>query len=202
MTVKILTIKDIGPDKWDAFVRSHPDGSLYHLSSWHRTIEESYGYQTLYYVVTGGNGEIRAAVPAVNLKNLFLGRRTVSYPFSDYCDPLVTSRDEFPEILESISASRGNAEFRTRNFRGPVEGLRADSSFSNYSINLEDDPETLYSRLHKSCVQRRIRKSEKEGVEIRKGTRLRISGCSISSTWKQGGDRGCPLSPIGFSGIY
>ena len=81
----------------------------------------------------------------------------------------MTSRDEFPEILESISASRGDAEFRTRNFTGSVEGLRADSSFSNYSIALDDGPGVLYSRLHKSCVQRRIKKSEREGVEIREG---------------------------------
>ena len=69
------------------FVRSHPMGSLYHTSAWHRAIEDSYGYKTRYYVVFDSEGAIRSGMPVVNLRNLFLGRRNVCYPFSDYCDP-------------------------------------------------------------------------------------------------------------------
>ena len=52
MAVKILTIHDIGPEKWDVVrALSHPQGSLYHTSAWHRAIEESYGYKTRYLVL-------------------------------------------------------------------------------------------------------------------------------------------------------
>ena len=46
MAVKILTVHDVGPENWDAFVKSHPQGSLYQTSAWHRAIEDSYGCKT------------------------------------------------------------------------------------------------------------------------------------------------------------
>lgn len=173
MSVNILTMQELGPKKWDAFARSHPHGSLYHTSAWHKVIEDSYGYKTRYYVIHDSEGAIRSSLPAVSLRNLFLGRRSVCYPFSDYCDPLVKGREDLTELLGCLAESAEPFEIRTHQLQHPVEGARGDDSYSNYVIDLENDREILYSRLHTSCIQRKVRKSEKSGVRIREGSGLR-----------------------------
>ena len=173
MSVKILTIQELGPEKWDTFARSQPDGSLYHLSAWHRVMEDSYGYQTRYYVIHDSEGAIRSALPAVNPRNIFLGRRNVSYPFSDYCDPLVNTREDLLDsLVKCLRESAEPFEIRTFHPGWPIEGVSADDSFFNYSIPLQKKPEVIYSRLHPSCIQRKIRKSGKSGVKVRQGSGL------------------------------
>ncbi len=172
MAVKILTINDIGPEKWDTFVRNHPHGSLYHTSAWHKAIEDSYGYKTWYWVLPGSDGNIRSAMPVVNLRNLFLGQRNACYPFSDYCDPLVTNREDLLALVDCLAETPEPFEIRTNHLLWPIEGASTDNSFFNYSIPLQEKPEVIYSRLHPSCIQRKIRKSVKSGVKIREGNGL------------------------------
>ena len=172
MAVKILTIQDIGPEKWDVFVRNHHHGSLYHTSAWHRAIKDSYGYKTRYLVLPDTGGNIRSALPVVSLRNLFLGRRNVSYPFSDYCDPLVNDREDLLALVKCLSESPEPFEIRANHLVWPMEEISAEDSFFNYSINLKENKDELYARLHPSCIQRKIRKSEKSGVKIREGDGL------------------------------
>jgi Acetyltransferase (GNAT) domain len=172
MAVKILTIQDIGPGKWDSFVSRHPHGSLYHTSAWHKVMEDSYGYKTRYYVIHDSEGLIHSALPVVNLWNLFLGRRNVCYPFSDYCDPLVENQEDLLALVNCLGQSAEPFEIRANHLPWPIDGMSPDDSFFNYSISLLEDPEVIYSRLHPSCIQRKIRKSEKSGVVIREGMGL------------------------------
>ncbi|MFH1966119.1 MAG: GNAT family N-acetyltransferase, partial [Acidobacteriota bacterium] len=106
------------------------------------------------------------------LWNLFLGRRSVCYPFSDYCDPLVKNREDLISLVSCLGESVGDFELRTYHPGSALEGTHADDSFSNYSISLQDEPAILYSCLHSSCIQRKIKKSEKSGVKIREGNGL------------------------------
>jgi len=172
MAVKIFTMQELGREKWDTFVRNHPHGSLYHTSAWHRAIEDSYGYKTRYLVLPDPGGNIRSAMPVVNLRNLFLGRRNACYPFSDYCDPLVNNREDLLELVNCLAESAEPFEIRTHHSGWTIEGISADDSFFNYSIPLQEKPEVIYSRLHPSCIQRKIRKSRKSGVKIREGSGL------------------------------
>ena len=169
MGIEQHTIDEIGPGRWDAFVRSHPHGSLYHLSAWHRVMKWSYGIETKYLVIFDESGEIRAGLPIVNLRNLFLGRRSVCYPFSDYCDPLVTKNEDLVKLVKFLTESAEPFEIRTHQLQFPVEGIGIDDSYSNYVIDLKNERGVLYSRLHSSCIRRKIRKAEASGILIREG---------------------------------
>ena len=51
MTHKEITIEKLNPalcEKWDAYVKSHPHGSFFHLCGWQRVIEQVYGHETIY----------------------------------------------------------------------------------------------------------------------------------------------------------
>jgi FemAB-related protein (PEP-CTERM system-associated) len=90
---------------WDAYVRGHPNGTLYHLSGWEKVIQRAYGHRT-YYLAAGMGAPTRSLesdklqeeskqdpqaetpsvvgiLPLVYLKHPLFGNRLVSIPFFD-----------------------------------------------------------------------------------------------------------------------
>jgi len=164
--IEQYTIDDIGPGRWDAFVRAHPHGSLYHLSAWHRVMRRSYGIETRYLVDRDEDGEILSGIPVARPRSLLVGRRNISYPFSDHCDPLVRDGAGLEEMIEYLSGQSDPFEIRACRLEDEIIGIPVDRSFSNYSIPLGLGLEALYSRLHSSSVRRRIERAGKAGVEV------------------------------------
>jgi len=190
--IKVLTLDELGKEKWDLFVSNHRHSSIFHTSAWHRTIETSYQYETKYHVVQNPDGTIRSAIPSMTVRNLFLGKRTVCFPYSDHCDPLLGDPSDFERLTKSVinTAPNGNVEFRFYKVNRDVPGLNKDESYVNYVLPLREPvdenffilsssfflPESinhlynnLHNNLHPSCIQRQIRKAQKNGVTVREG---------------------------------
>ncbi|MFZ1130804.1 MAG: hypothetical protein WAN38_08530, partial [Terriglobales bacterium] len=49
--------------RWDAFVSWHPDGLIYHHSSWLIALEEEYGQKCVSLACADSGGQIRAVLP-------------------------------------------------------------------------------------------------------------------------------------------
>lgn len=69
--------------EWDSFVECHPEGRFFLLSGYKQVIEETYGYEGLYYLFKK-DGEILAVLPSFELSSLLSGRRLLSSPFAEY----------------------------------------------------------------------------------------------------------------------
>ncbi|MDR0715886.1 MAG: FemAB family PEP-CTERM system-associated protein [Azoarcus sp.] len=69
--------------RWDAFVRSTPQATFFHLSAWQRIIGEVFGHRTFFLYVERG-GEIIAVLPLAEVKSLLFGHALVSLPFCVY----------------------------------------------------------------------------------------------------------------------
>lgn len=68
MQVKII---DAPKDRrWDNFVSGYKFSTIYHHSTWKETIERTYGYISLYFVVEGNNGKLKAGIPFFLIKKL------------------------------------------------------------------------------------------------------------------------------------
>ena len=166
----LKTIDELGADRWDRFVENHPHGSVYHTSAWHRVIEKAYGYSPRYLVLTDEQGEIRAGLPFTTVRNLFLGERMVAFPFSDYCDPLAETDEHRAELTSrffSLAPESGLKGAEIRFYRNADE--LSEPTISNFVLDLRSGEEAIFQRFHKSCIQRVIRKAEREEVEIVSG---------------------------------
>ncbi len=187
--VQILTREELGSAKWEEFISNHENSSIFHTPQWHKTIENSYRLTTQYHVIFDPGGAIRSAIPSMNVRNLFLGKRTVCFPYSDHCDPLLGDPEDFGELTNSVMdhSPNGNVEFRFYKVGREVPGLNQDDSYVNYVLPLRSEnaelsdsmiPDSctqidlLFSSLHKSCIQRQIRKAQKNGVTVRQGKSL------------------------------
>ena len=69
--------------RWDAFVRSCPDATFFHLSGWQPVIEQSFGIKTWFYYVEQ-DGQILGVLPLAQIKSRLFGHSLGAMPFCVY----------------------------------------------------------------------------------------------------------------------
>src|SRR5207249_1130974 len=88
---------------WDAFLATHPGASFFHSAAWAKVLHETYGYEPVYFTVSEDK-RLLALLPVMEVNSWLTGRRGVSLPFTDACEPLdhdASFRDSIiPEAIE------------------------------------------------------------------------------------------------------
>ena len=162
-------------DRWDRFVQSHRNGSLYHHSLWKEVIANTYGYEPHYYIVQS-RGSIRAAVPFFLIRSAITGTRLVSLPFSDTCNPLVDDADDLRLILVQARDVANKIEAKEIEIRCIGDQAISDpkfvlrqSSHVNHRLRLSEELNVIKAGFHKNYILRNIKKAEREKVRINVG---------------------------------
>lgn len=70
-------------ERWDAYVRAHPDASLYHLFGWRDVFHRTYGHKNYSLMATAPGGAVVGVLPLVHFSHVIFGNRLVSLPFVD-----------------------------------------------------------------------------------------------------------------------
>src|SRR6266478_10239438 len=76
--------------EWDAFVRSMPGGSPFHLLAWKRAVETTFGHRPRYIMAVSEHG-IEGVLPLFEVRGLLGGRGLVSVPYGVYGGVCATS---------------------------------------------------------------------------------------------------------------
>ncbi|MEZ6085523.1 MAG: hypothetical protein R3E58_16645 [Phycisphaerae bacterium] len=77
-----VSLGDEAPaQKWDAYVRAHKQGTLFHLTPWLNSVEKSFGHTSRHFVALRGS-EIVGVLPLVEIRSMFGGRMLVSVPYA------------------------------------------------------------------------------------------------------------------------
>lgn len=97
--MQIIEATKVNRDKWDAYVKNHPEGSPFHLFAWHEAIEKSFRHKPLYFLSLKGE-EINGILPLFQVKSLLFGNILSSLPFAAYGGILADSDDAFQLLLE------------------------------------------------------------------------------------------------------
>jgi hypothetical protein len=103
------------------------------------------------------------------------GRRLVSLPFSDHCEPLVRERAKLETLVADLERQSRIEGCRYAELR-PVTGIDSEplrfsntSSFILHRLDLRPHVDDLFRRLHPSCVQRKIRRAARERLTVEVG---------------------------------
>jgi Acetyltransferase (GNAT) domain len=104
------------------------------------------------------------------VSSLFTGRRGVSMPFSDFCQPLVfnrsTDEDELFEALLELGLERKWSYFEVRGGRGSLSRAAvAAERFYGHKLDLTAGADDVFARFENS-VGRAIRKAQKSGLTV------------------------------------
>ncbi|GAB4390626.1 MAG: hypothetical protein Kow0025_23940 [Thermodesulfovibrionales bacterium] len=165
--MKLEVINPTFYPSWDEMVLAHPGHSFFHSAAWARVLEESYGYTPFYFTAFSGGG-ISALVPVMEVRSVITGKRGVSLPFSDHCEPMASDGGEFRELFEAAARFGGSSGWRYLEIRGSNEFLSHvphHCYYYGHSLDLRGGEGRIYAGLRDSN-RRSIAKAEREGVEV------------------------------------
>ena len=163
----------LSDSRWLEFVQHHPHSSVFHSRAWIEAIHHSYGYQPIAFTTSPCGADLQNAVVFCLIDSWLTGRRLVSLPFSDHCEPLLDSESDMlligDMLLQELRRQRlSYMELRPLNVPiGP--GLRCSGTYCLHRLDLAPSLDVLYGNLHKNSTQRKIRRAERERLEYLEG---------------------------------
>ncbi len=119
------------------------------------------------------------------VKSWLTGHRLISLPFSDHCQPLVETGDTLTLFLSNLTEQMNQKRWKYIELRPMLSSgseLEQRPCFSKgeefyfHKLDLRPDLETIFPNFHKSCVQRKIQRGERENLEYEAGRSERILG--------------------------
>jgi CelD/BcsL family acetyltransferase involved in cellulose biosynthesis len=166
----------IADPRWTALVDRHPRGSVFHSTSWLRALREVYGYEPAV-VTTSAPGELLTnGLVFCRVKSWLTGNRLVSLPFSDYCEPLTEGQNDLDVILGMLRGAVEGGRWKYVEIRpddrepGSPTGLSRFETYHLHSLDLHLAEDQIFRKFHKDCIQRKIRRAERESLQYEEGT--------------------------------
>jgi len=173
-----ITLIDPTQDpRWDQFVENHSFGWICHLSGWKRVLESSFKHMKgHYFALVGEDNRIKAGLPIYEVKSWLTGNRLVSIPFATLCDPLISKSEDLNELLQaaiklSEKSKSSFIEIRTLSSGSLIqnEKLAKISNYKHHFLLLNEDPDHLKSKFHRTCVRQRISRAIESNLKMRIG---------------------------------
>ncbi len=167
-----VSVLELTDPRWTEFVAGHPRATPFHHPDWARLVAGCYGYRAFALAVGDVTGVIRTGLPMVEVRHLRGGPRWVSLPYTDYCPPLISCRQDEEHLLSGLQRASCAAGVRRVEIRAPLAGCSASRYAAlRHMLALSRDPAEVYAGFHRSQVQRNIRRAEREGLTVRRASR-------------------------------
>src|SRR3979490_638404 len=168
--VSVYKLTPLQDPRWQSFVDRHPRGSMFHATYWLEALHRTYGYAPVVYTTTPPGKELLNGIVFCRIRSWLSGSRLVSLPFSDHCEPLADA-EEMAELMDWLKVSRHRKRWKYIEVRplsphsvGRTCNLAKSESFSLQLLDLRPSLDTLFRNFHKSCVQRKIHRAERENL--------------------------------------
>jgi hypothetical protein len=171
-TSNLFAVDPIYDDRWQALVNEHPASSIFHTTGWLRALQSAYGYEPVVYTTCGPGHAIASGTVFCKISSWLTGRRLVSLPFSDHCDPLVEGPTELTDVLLGIRKKmngKAYCELRPLQTVPAISDIFGESDqYFWHAIDLRPSLDVIFRKLHNS-VQRNIRRAEREALTYEEG---------------------------------
>jgi lipid II:glycine glycyltransferase (peptidoglycan interpeptide bridge formation enzyme) len=127
------------------------------------------------YTTSPPEAELTNGLVLCRVQSRLTGRRLVSLPFSDHCEPLVDSPDDLELLLRSLELDGTTKAWKYIEIRSrtalavpPPWSEPVDASYL-HTVDLTPGLEEIFRGLHKNCTQRKIRRAEREKLSYEEG---------------------------------
>ncbi len=173
---RVYEINPLSDPRWEVFINGHPRSSVFHTTKWLRALERTYGYDPVVVTTCPAGAPLTNGIVFCRVKSWLTGRRLVSLPFSDHCEPLVNDANELCNLLLHTRRHEDVGEWKYIEIRpifwepGSQTGLSRSLVYRFHSLDMRKSTEELFHNFHKDCVQRKIRRAEREKLHYEEGT--------------------------------
>lgn len=168
-------IQPLEDSRWDALLERHPRASVFHTRAWLQALRRTYGYEPIAYTISPPGGELQNGIVFCRVTSWVTGRRLVSLPFSDHCEPLLDDQADLPAFLaasEQDFRRTGLSYIEIRPIHaldGPIRLFHSTHRYCFHQLDLGPGLDTIFNNCHKDSTQRKIRRAEREGLIYREG---------------------------------
>ena len=173
-SIEIYEVSPLADPRWPQLLESHSKTSVFHSVEWLRTLQKTYGYEPLAYTSTPPGAPLSNAVVFCRVTSWLTGRRIVSLPFSDHCEPLVEGLDQLNELLTPALQELREGKIKyvdirplSLSFSGATEGAE---SYFIHLLDLRPTLDELYKKLHGDSIRRKIQRAERESLTLEVGS--------------------------------
>lgn len=177
--INFATVSPKEDSRWDEFVQAHPDGTIYHHSSWVHAIADTYKYQPIFAAcVDPVTDRISEGMPLLFIESKLTGNRLASLPLTAYCPQLLQedSLKQMISFLQNLLASENKQaqyielKFSEKTAESQI-GLKRQELFATHILDLRPGIDAVYRNFNESNIRRRIKKAEKSNLTFRLGRR-------------------------------
>ena len=167
MSIELRIINPLNYPNWDNILLSNQQCNFFHSSIWAKVLNEVYKYQPVYFAQLNKD-KLLTLFPVMEVKTFLTGRRGVSLPFSDYCEPIIDEHFQFQDSVNFILQYGQKIGWNYFELRGGDkfnQDILPYQHFFLHTLSLNQNIEQIFSNLRKS-TQRNINKANREGVKI------------------------------------
>ncbi len=161
--------------RWTEFIGRHERASIFHTPPWLELLRRTYGFRPVVITTSPPRTELTDGLVFCRVSSWITGRRLISLPFSDHCDPLADCTAATEKLLSEIQwqARREHCKYvEIRPLCPPASsdsGFQCGTRFHFHVLDISAEPNRLFASFDKSCVQRRIRHAEREELVYLQG---------------------------------
>jgi hypothetical protein len=189
--------------RWSDLLERHPAASVFHSPGWLSALQRTYGFSPRVVTTTPPGDALRNGLALCEVRG-WTGPRLVSLPFSDHCEPIIDTPQESSEILTYLSTGidggrRTSVELRPRTSAivpSASVGWTPSQKYVLHRCDLAPAIGDIYKRLHPSCIQRPIRRAEREQLECETGSSFALLDIFYDLLRKTRRRHGLPPQPI------
>ena len=171
----LYTLDPMLDGRWDDLVASHPRASVFHHTGWLKALAGTYGYRPIVLTSAPPGERLSDGIAFCEVRSWITGSRLVSLPFADHCEPLLNEGGDSLELIEWLRNECGQQHWKYIEVR-PLSWenhagspLVASQSYWLHTLDLTPPLDQIFCNLDKSCIQRRIRRAEREHLSYEKG---------------------------------
>ena len=172
----IFRIDPLSDSRWPALLQRSPQASVFHSPEWLGTLHSTYGYLPVAYTTSPPDSPLENGWVFCEIRSWLTGRRLVSLPFSDHCDPLVDKPVEFGNFAHTLKETWRREGWDYVEFR-PQDGSLSNEPefelrepFYLHKVDLHLPLDQIFNSLCKNSIQRKIRRAERDALEYEEGS--------------------------------
>jgi len=160
---------------WQHLIAEHRRATVFHDIRWLQALRLTYGYTPVAFTTSDPSESLANGWVFCVVDSWLTGSRLVSLPFSDHCDPLISSHEELEALIEYLQQRQKHAnpwryiEARPLTVNFTSSRFRPVDSYVAQRLSLAPSTQELFAGFHRDSIRRKIRRAHRDGVLVQEG---------------------------------
>ncbi len=173
--MNVYELNPLQDPRWAELIGRSPHASVFHSTNWLQALQHTYGYEPAVITTSPPGAKLANGLVYCRIRSWLTGRRLVSLPFSDHCAELVNSAEEMDALLSHMKQRVDEKTWKYIEIRPSLWQPASESylgecnSYYFHRLDLRKSTDELFRSFHKDCVQRKIRRAERESLAYEEG---------------------------------